>query len=48
MELTYLDGLKVARALAKENKMHTLDGLIEVLESGMIETASIEIEMEKR
>lgn len=48
MELTYLDGLKVARVLAKENKMQTLDGLIEVLESGMIETASIEIEMEKR
>lgn len=48
MELTYLDGLRVARALAKENKMQTLDGLIEVLESGIVETASIAIEMETR
>lgn len=48
MELTYLDGLKVARALAKENKFQTLDGLIEVIESGIIETASIEVAMETR
>ena len=48
MELTYLDGLKVARDLAKRAEFQKLDGLIEALEEQMIETASIEIELEKR
>lgn len=48
MELTYLDGLKVARDLAKQQKMQTLDGLIEALEGEVIETASVYVETEKR
>lgn len=48
MEKTYLDGLKVARDLAKQQKMQTLDGLIEALEGEVIETASVYVETEKR
>jgi hypothetical protein len=48
MELTYLDGLKVARTLARENKFQTLDGLIEVIESGIIETAALSVDVETR
>lgn len=48
MELTYLDGLKVARDLAKSQKMQTLDGLIEALEGESVETASYFVVKEYR
>lgn len=48
MELNYIDGLKVARDLAKQNKFQTLDGLIEALEERQIETAAIVLDVETR
>lgn len=48
MEMTYLDGLKVARDLARQQKFQTLDGLIEALEGQMVETASVYVATEKR
>jgi hypothetical protein len=48
MELTYLDGLKVARDLAKQNKFQALDGLIEAFEDREIETASLVLDVETR
>lgn len=48
MELTYLDGLKVARDLAKREQFQTLDGLIEAFEERQIETAAIVLDVETR
>ena len=48
MELNYIDGLKVARDLAKQNKFQTLDGLIEALEEQQIETAALVLDVETR
>lgn len=46
--MNYLDGLKVARDLARQEKMATLDGLIEALEAQQIETAALSLIVEKR
>lgn len=48
MELTYLDGLKVARDLAKREQFQTLDGLIEAFEERQIETAAVVLDVETR
>lgn len=46
--MNYLDGLKVARDLARQEKMATLDGLIEALEAQQIETAALSLIVETR
>ena len=48
MEFSYLDGLKVARDLAKREQFQTLDGLIEALEQREIETAAVVLNVETR
>jgi hypothetical protein len=48
MEFSYLDGLKVARDLAKREQFQTLDGLIEALEERQIETAAVVLNVETR
>ena len=46
--LTYLDGLKVARDLAKREQFRTLDGLIEALEERQVETMALDVNVETR
>ena len=46
--LNYLDGLKVARDLAKREQFQTLDGLIEALEERQVETAALVLDVETR
>jgi len=46
--LSYLDGLKVARDLAKREQFQTLDGLIEALEERQVETTALVLDVETR
>ena len=48
MQSLFLEGLKVARDLAKDGDLSVLDALIQEHETGIIETAAINPAIESR